>query len=39
MFFQRLPEIPDLLRDGDDVFRELESETGAHFYTKRYAPK
>ena len=29
--FQRLPEIPDLLRDGDDVFVELESQDGRVF--------
>ena len=29
--FQRLPEIPDLLRDGDDVFVELESDDGRVF--------
>ena len=29
--FQRLPEIPDLLRDGDDVFVELESDDGRIF--------
>jgi len=27
--FHRLPEIPDLLRDGDDVFVELESVNGS----------
>lgn len=29
--FHRLPEIPDLLRDGDDVFVELESADGRIF--------
>ena len=29
--FHRLPEIPDLLRDGDDVFVELESADGRTF--------
>ena len=29
--FHRLPEIPDLLRDGDDVFVELESVDGRVF--------
>ena len=29
--FQRLPEIPDLLRDGDDVFVELEGADGRVF--------
>ena len=29
--FHRLPEIPDLLRDGDDVFVELESADGQVF--------
>ncbi len=29
--FHRLPEIPDLLRDGDDVFVELESVDGRTF--------
>lgn len=32
--FQRLPEIPDLLRDGDNVFVELESEDGRTFLYK-----
>ncbi|MYC07843.1 MAG: sortase [Chloroflexi bacterium] len=32
--FQRLPEIPDLLRDGDDVFVELENEDGSIFLYK-----
>ena len=32
--FQRLPEIPALLRDGDDVFVELESEDGSIFLYK-----
>ena len=32
--FQRLPEIPDLLRDGDDVFVELESADGRVFLYK-----
>ena len=32
--FHRLPEIPDLLRDGDDVFVELESEDGRTFLYK-----
>ena len=32
--FQRLPEIPDLLRDGDDVFVELENEDGSLFLYK-----
>ena len=32
--FQRLPEIPDLLRDGDDVFVELESGDGRAFLYK-----
>ena len=32
--FQRLPEIPELLRDGDDVFVELESEDGSIFLYK-----
>ncbi len=32
--FHRLPEIPDLLRDGDDVFVELESVDGRIFLYK-----
>ena len=32
--FHRLPEIPDLLRDGDDVFVELESVDGRVFLYK-----
>lgn len=32
--FHRLPEIPDLLRDGDDVFVELESVDGHIFLYK-----
>lgn len=32
--FHRLPEIPDLLRDGDDVFVELESADGRVFLYK-----
>ena len=32
--FQRLPEIPDLLRDGDDVFVELKSADGRFFLYK-----
>ena len=32
--FHRLPEIPDLLRDGDDVFVELESFDGRIFLYK-----
>ena len=32
--FRRLPEIPDLLRDGDAVFVELESSDGAVFLYK-----
>ena len=32
--FQRLPEIPDLLRDGDDVFVELQSGDGRAFLYK-----
>ena len=32
--FHRLPEIPDLLRDGDDVFVELESFDGRVFLYK-----
>ena len=32
--FHRLPEIPDLLRDGDDVFVELESDDGRVFLYK-----
>ncbi len=32
--FQRLPEIPDLLRDGEDVFVELESTDGRAFLYK-----
>ena len=32
--FQRLPEIPDLLRDGDEVFVELESADGRVFLYK-----
>ena len=32
--FKRLPEIPDLLRDGDDVFVELDAEDGRTYLYK-----